>query len=100
MFLTIFFILITFLAVFIVYDEFSGKVESAATKRGEATRIVQTMPNVFFSLLSLGILIIVFSCLHSFFKYNNMLGLPVFIGIVCTILAISYVILPAIYKPQ
>ena len=101
MFLTIFFILITFLAVFIVYDEFR-KVKTAPTEADPPpTGASETPPiNVFLTFLFLAILIIIFSSLYMLFKHNNMLILPVFIGIVGTILVISYVILPAIYKPS
>ena len=95
MFLTIFFILITFLAVFIVYDEFR-KVKPDPPPTGAR----ETPPiNVFLTFLFLAILMIIISSLYMLFKRNNMLILPVFIGIVGTILVISYVILPAIYKP-
>ena len=100
MFLTIFFILITFLAVFIVYDEFR-KVKTSPTEADPPPTGASEIPpiNVFLMLLFLVILMIIFSSLFMLFKRNNMLILPVFIGIVGTILAISYVILPAIYKP-
>ena len=97
MFLTIFFILITFLAVFIVYDEFRRvKPDPTPTRR-----VLAPTPsiNVFLTLLFLAVLMIIFSSLFMLFKQNNILILPVFIGIVGTILAISYVILPAIYNP-